>query len=146
MDAELGKPLTHVDGLLERLALDDTSNEAPSERVTGTVGVVDLLLLDGVYGKLLDISVTSHGNGWVGALSEDNSPGSLAVLLCSIGNLLRDLLDVLGLPTMRLGERGGFGLVADDDVDVWEDLVERVLEKLRDERCGKVEDELLEIS
>jgi hypothetical protein len=47
---------------------------------------------------------------------------------------------------MRLGERGGFGLVADDNVDVWEDLVERVLEKLRNERRRKVEDELLESS
>lgn len=140
--------MTHVDGLVERLALDDTSDETTGERVTGTVGVVDLLLLDGVYGEFLDVSVTAllcgHGNGWVGALGEDNSPGSLAVLLGCVGKLLSNLLDVLGLPAMCLGECGGLGLVADDDVDVGEDLVERVLEELRDEGRGKVEDELLE--
>jgi hypothetical protein len=31
---------------------------------------------------------------------------------------------------MRLGEGGGFSLVADDDVSVWEDLIKRVLEEL----------------
>jgi hypothetical protein len=31
---------------------------------------------------------------------------------------------------MRLGEGGGFSLVADDDVNVWEDLIKRVLEEL----------------
>lgn len=126
--------MTHVDGLLERLALDNTSNETSGEGVTGTVGVVDLLRLDGVYGDLLDIGVTTllcgHRNSWVSALGNDNSPGSLAVLLGCAGNLLGNLLYVLGLPAMCLGEGGGFSLVADDNVDVWEDLVKRVLEEL----------------
>lgn len=148
LDAKLGKPLTHVNGLLKRLALDNTSNETSGERVTGTVGVVDLVLLDGVYRNLLDISVTTllcgHGNGWVGALSDDNSPRSLGVLFGCGGNLLRNLLDVLGLPAMRLGECGGFGLITDDNINIGENLIERVLEELRDEGCGKVKDELLE--
>lgn len=126
--------MTHVDGLLERLALDDTSNETSSESVTGTVGVVDLLLLDGVYGNLLDIGVSAllcgYGDGRVSALSDDDSPGSLGVLLGCAGNLLCNLLHVLGLPAMRLGEGGGFSLVADDDINVWEDLIKRVLEEL----------------
>jgi hypothetical protein len=42
---------------------------------------------------------------------------------------------------VRLGKGGGFGLVADEDIDVRQDLVERVLEELGDEGCGKVEDE-----
>jgi hypothetical protein len=37
LDGELGEPLAHVDGLLERLALDDTGDEATSEGITVTV-------------------------------------------------------------------------------------------------------------
>lgn len=33
LDAEAGEPLTHVNALLERLALDDTSGETTSESV-----------------------------------------------------------------------------------------------------------------
>ena len=37
LDGELGEPLAHVDGLLERLALDDTGDEATSEGITVTM-------------------------------------------------------------------------------------------------------------
>jgi hypothetical protein len=147
LDAQLRKPLTHVDGLLERLALYNSGDEASSESITGSVGVVDLVLADGVDGNLLDIDITTvlraDGDGGVGALGEDNSPCALAVLLGHVGDLLSDLLDVLGFNVVRFGKSGGFGLVTDQDVNVGHDLVERVLEELRDEGRGEVENELL---
>ena len=45
---------------------------------------------------------------------------------------------------MRLSECGGFGLVADEDVDIRQDLVERVFEELGDERRGEVKYKSLE--
>jgi hypothetical protein len=147
LDAELRKPLTHVDGLLERFTLYDTGDEASGESITSTVGVIDLVVADRVDGDFFDVSVTTilraDGDGRVGALGEDYCPWALAVLLGHVGDLLRNLFDVLGLNVVRFGEGGGFGLVADQNVDVRQDLVERVLEELRDEGCGKVEDELL---
>jgi hypothetical protein len=147
LDAELRKPLAHVDGLVKRLALYDTSDEPTGESITGTVGVVDLVLADGVDGRLLDIYITTilrcDGDGWVGALGENHGPGALAVLLGHVRDLLGDLLDVLGLNAVRLSKGGGFGLVADEDVDIGQDLVKRVLEELRDEGGRKVEDKLL---
>jgi hypothetical protein len=34
LDAQLGEPLAHVNGLVEGLALDNTSNETTGERIT----------------------------------------------------------------------------------------------------------------
>lgn len=147
LDAELGEPLAHVDGLLERLALDDTGDETTGKGITGTVGVVDLVFGDCVHGDFLDIDVAAvlcaDGNGGVGALGDDDGPWSVGVLLGQAGNLLRNFLDILGLVTVGFGECGGFGLVANENVDVWQNLVERVLEELRNEGRGKVENKLL---
>lgn len=96
---------------------------------------------------LLDIDLAAllcgDSDGGVGALCEDDGPGPLCVLLRAVGNGLGDLLDILSVNVVRLGEGGGLGLVANEDVDVGEDLVERVLEELCDEGSGQVEDERL---
>src|SRR4051794_39657441 len=55
LDAELGQPLAHVDAGLEALTLGDTGEEPTGEGVTGTVGVGDLGVVDGVDGELLDL-------------------------------------------------------------------------------------------
>jgi hypothetical protein len=146
LDAQLREPLTHVDGGLERLALDDTSDKASSESITGTVGVVDAVSANGVDWRLFYLSAAAllcgDGDGGVGALGDDHSPCTLGVFLGALGNLLRNLLDCAVFSVVvRLGKGGGFGLVADEDIDVGQDLVERVLEELGDEGCGKVEDE-----
>jgi hypothetical protein len=100
-----------------------------------------------MYLDLLDIDLSAilraHSDCWAGALCDDYSPGALGVLLGPVGDALRNLLDVLRLDVVRLGECGGFSLVADEDVDVGQDLVERILEELCDEWGGKVEDEEL---
>lgn len=113
-----------------------------------TVSVVDLVLANGVDGDLLDLDLAAllcgDSDGGLGALCEDDGPGPLCVLLGAVGNGLGDLLDVLGVDVVRLGEGSGLSLVADEDVDIREDLVERVLEELCDERSGQVEDEGLD--
>jgi hypothetical protein len=80
----------------------------------------------------------------VGALCEDDGPWPLCVLLRAVSDGLGNLLDVLGVNVVRLSESGGLGLVADEDVDVGEDFVERVLEELRNEGSGQVKDEWLD--
>ena len=98
-------------------------------------------------GDLLDIDLAAllcgDSDCGVGTLCEDDGPGPLCVLLRAVGNSLGNLLDVLGVDVVRLSEGSGLGLVANEDVDVGEDFVERVLEELSDERSGQVEDERL---
>lgn len=112
-----------------------------------TVGVVDLLLADGMDRDLLDICFTAllcgDGNCGISTLCEDDSPGPLCVLLGAVGDDLGDLLDVFGVDVVRLSKRNSLGLVADENVDVGKDLIERVLEELSDEGSGQVEDERL---
>jgi hypothetical protein len=101
-----------------------------------------------VDGNLLHVDLAAvlcgDGDGGLGALCEDDGPGPLCVLLGAVGDNLGDLLDVLGVDVVRLGEGSGLSLVADKDVDVGEDLVKRVLEELCDERSGQVKDEGLD--
>lgn len=96
-------------------------------------------------GDLLDIDLvaSSNGNCGVGALREDHSPGPLCVLLGAVGNDLGNLLDVLGVEVVRFSESSSLGLVTNEDVDIGENLIERVLEKLCDKGSGQVEDERL---
>lgn len=63
-------------------------------------------------------------------MSEDDCPWPVGVLLGQASNLLCNLLNILGLKAVGLSERCGFGLIADQDVDVWDDLIERILEEL----------------
>jgi hypothetical protein len=51
-------------------------------------------------------------------LCEDDCPCALGVFLGTLSNFLSDLLDVLGVDVVGFSECGGFGLVADEDVDV----------------------------
>ena len=98
--------------------------------------------------NLLDFDLTALLSGdsdcRIGALCEDNSPGPLSVLLGAVGNSLGDLLDILGLDVVRLSECGGLSLVTNKDVDVREDLVEGVLEELRNERSRQVKNKRLD--
>ena len=99
--------------------------------------------------NLLNLKLTallrSDGDGRVGTLSEDDSPWPAGVLLGQASNLLCNLLYVLGLVAVGFSEGSGLGLVTDQNVDVWEDLVKRILEKLADERSREVENEWLRV-
>lgn len=98
-------------------------------------------------GNLLDVDLAAllcgDSDCGVGALCEDNSPRPLGVLLGAVGDSLGDILDVLGIEVVRLSEGSGLSLITDEDVDVRKDLVERVLEELRDKGSGQIEDEEL---
>ena len=97
---------------------------------------------------LFDVDIPAllraYSKGRVSALREDNRPWPFGVLLGQLSNLLCDLLDVLGLNVVRLGECCSFGLVTDENVDVGKNLVKRILEELRDKGCRKVKDESLQ--
>lgn len=141
-DGKSSKPLAHVDGALKSLALGDTGEEASSEGVTSTSGVLDLRLVDGVDGEGLDVVLALDGdNGRLGALSDDGDTLALLVLLGEVGKVLSDGGDVSGLEVVRLGVGGGLGLVADDVVPVGSGLVELVLEELGNEGCVEGESE-----
>lgn len=143
-DGESSEPLAHVDGALESLALGDTGEEASGEGVTGTGGVLDLGLVNGVDREALDVVLALDGNNSrFGALGDDGDTLALLVLLGEVGEVLSDGGDVGGLEVVRLGVGGGLGLVADDVVPVGSGLVELVLEELGDEGCVQGESERL---
>lgn len=86
LNAESSQPLAHVDAGLERSALKETSQETTSKSITGTVGVVDLLLLNGVNRELSDgVLALDSNQGRVSALSDDGDSLSLSVLLRQVG-------------------------------------------------------------
>lgn len=142
LDAETCQPLTHVDAGLERLTLNDTSDEATGEGITGTVGVVDLARLDGVDRELLNAVLTLNGNkGRVGALGDNGNTLALAILLGQVREVLDDVLGLLGRKLVRFGVGGGLGLVADDVVPVGGAGIDNVLEELGDEGGRERKDE-----
>ncbi len=138
LDAQASEPLAHVNRLLERLALDDTSEETASKGVASTVGVGDLRRVNGVDRELLDGILALNGDeGGLGALGDDGNTLALAVLLGEVGQVLDDVLGLLGGEVVRLGVRGSLGLVADDVVPVGGAGVDGLLEELGDEGSGE---------
>ncbi len=138
MDAQASEPLAHVNRLLERLALDDTSEETTSKGVTGTVGVGDLRSVNGVDRELLDTLLALDGDeGGLGALGDNGDTLALAVLLGEVGEVLDDVLGLLGGEVVRLSVGGSLGLVADDVVPVGGAGIDGVLEELGDEGSGE---------
>lgn len=143
LNAQLRQPLAHVHCLVESPALEDTSAESAGEGITGTGGVVDLLLGDGVDGILLDLCLTLDGdNGGLGALGDDGDALAGGVLLGQISEGEGDVGDAdASGEAVRLGVGGGLGLVADDVVPVGSAGIEGLLEELGDEGGGEGEDE-----
>ncbi|KAJ6446362.1 telomerase activating protein Est1 [Purpureocillium lavendulum] len=143
LDAEPGEPLTHVDGRLEGLAFKQAGQEATGKRVTSTVGVVDLLRLDGVDGELLDALLTLDGDkSGLRALRDNSNALALLILLGKVGQMDDDVLGLLGRQVVGLGVRRRLGLVANDVVPpawqapLWrEGRLFKSLTKVA--RCGK---------
>lgn len=136
--------MTLVNALFQGFTLDNTSNETTSESVTGTGGIVDLLLGDfvnGVFRGLNAAGSRDSSHSGEGSLSNDHDTGPLGVLLLEGGELLGDFGDVSQTPAVALGVGESFGFVADEVVDVGDDAVELVFEELRDEGGGEGEDE-----
>lgn len=141
LDTKAGQPLAHVDALLNRFVLDKTSNEATGKRITSTVGVADLLGVNGMHWVRLGALALGSNDGWEGTLGNDGNSLPLGVLLWQIGQVLGNLSDVGGLETVALGIGQSLSLVTDDDVPVWGALVKGVLEELADEWGGEGDDE-----
>lgn len=79
----------------------------------------------------------------VRSLGKYNRSLPVRVLLGKCSNLLRNLLHIGCTEFVGLGVCSGFRLVANEDVDVGEELVEGVFEELSDEGSAEVEDEQL---
>lgn len=145
LNAELSEPLAHVNRSLELLALDDTSEETTSEGVAGAVGVVDLALVDGVDGELLEGDLAAGlgdgDDGGVGALSDDDGALARRVLLGQLGHGRRDGGNVLRLEVVRRRPRPRLRLVANHVVPVRRRAVELLLEELGNEGGGEGEGE-----
>lgn len=141
LDAQASEPLAHINRLIERLALDDTSEETASKGVTSTVGVGDLGGLDGMDMELLDGILALNGDeGGLGTLGDDGDTLALAVLLGEVGEVFDDVLGLLGGEVVRLGVRGSLGLVTDDIVPVGSTGVDGLLEELGNEGSGEGQD------
>lgn len=141
LDTKAGQPLAHVDALLDRLVLDNTSNEATGEGITGTVGVADSLGVNGVNWVRLGALALGSDDSWEGTLGDDSKSLPLGVLLWQVGQVLGDLSNVSGLETVALGVSQSLALVTDDNIPVWGALVKGLLEELADEWGGEGDDE-----
>ena len=142
LDAQPREPLAHIDRLLKRLPLDETSKEPTSKGVTRTVGVVDLLLGNGVDGDLLDLGLAlGDEERGLGALGDDDDALALRVLLGEVGDVAGDVLGGVGGKRVRLGVGGRLGLVANDVIAVGDSGVQDVLKELGDEGGREVQDE-----
>lgn len=138
LDAQLREPLAHINAGLERLALNKASQESTSKGIASTVGVVDLGRLDGVDRELLDLILALNGDqGGVSALSDNSDTLSLAVLLGKVGEVLGDILGLLGRQVVGLSVSSSLGLVANDVVPVRSASINDVLEELGNERSGE---------
>lgn len=102
-----------------------------------------------MHRELLDLNtalaVRNSHNRRLRTLRNHTSPRSLLILLGIQRHRLRDRLDVrrrrrLGLEAVHLGPRSRLRLVAKRVVGVLPDLVERLLERVRDERRAHAED------
>ena len=134
--------------LIQVLAGDDSTKESTSKRIARTVGIHDLVIREHVDGEDLGLLrlVGSDHHGVLCTLGEHNGAVAGGVALGEKGNGARDAGEVFGVGVaVRAGPRFGFGFVADDDVDVWQDLLQLGVEELDDEWCGKVEHEGLGI-
>lgn len=113
------------------------------------IGVVDALLSNGMDRYLEDIDISvflrDSGNRGISSLSENHGASPLRVLLGQLSNGLGNLLDILGVDIVGFRVGGSFGLVSNQNIDVGKNLVEWVLEELRDEGSGEVEDEGLSV-
>lgn len=144
LNAQSSQPLSHVDTGGEVLALHDTGQKTSGKGVTGTVGVVDVFLGDGVNRELLDLVLTLDGDqGRLGALGDNGDSLSLAILLWQVSEVLDDIPGILGGQVVRLGVGSGLGLVTEDEVPVRGASVNGILEELGNERSGQRQDKYL---
>lgn len=130
--------------LIQVLAGDDSTKESTSKRIARAVGIHDLVIREHVDGEDLGLLrlVGSDHHGVLCTLGEHNGAVAGGVALGEKGNGSRDAGEVFGVGVaVRAGPCFGFGFVADDDVDVWQDLLQLGVEELDDEGCGKVEHE-----
>lgn len=138
-DRQAGEPLAHIDTGGEVLTLDEPSEETTGEGITSTVGVnnicgVDLpdrVGLDGVLGTFCD-------NGGLGSLGDNDVTGPGGVDLGKIGKLLCNLGNICDAPVVGLRVCESLGLVTDEVVKVWDNLIHGILEELAKERSGEI--------
>lgn len=92
-----------------------------------------MLLVDGVDGELLDTLLALDGDeSGLSALSDDGNALLLAVLLGEVGEVLDDVLGLLGGQAVRLSVGSSLGLVTDDVVPVGGGSINNLLEELGD--------------
>lgn len=134
LNTQLGQPLALVNGLLQGLALDNTSQQTTSKGVTSSVSVVDESRVDGADRELLDLVLALDSDqSRLGALSDNGNTLPLGVLLGKVGQSLDYVPGLLGRKVVGHSIGLGLGLIADDVVPVRGAGVDDLLEELGDE-------------
>lgn len=141
LDTETCQPLSHINALLNWLALHKSSNEATSESITSTIGITDSLLVDSMHWVGLGALALSGDNSWQSSLCDDSNSLLLGVDLGQVGQVLGNLSDVLGLKAVALSVCQGLSFIANDNIPVWGTLVQWLLEELADKWCGQGDNE-----
>lgn len=142
LNAQASEPLAPVDGVGEGVTINNTGAETAGKSITGTVGVVDLLLGKRVNRVLLNLILTLDGNnGGLGTLGDYGNTLALSVNLGEVSESLGNLLNISQAKLVRLGVGSGLGLVANHVVPVRGRSIKGLLEELRDEGSREGEDE-----
>ena len=148
MDASTSQGMACQNCIIQALTGDETTEESTSKRVPCAVGIHDLVIREHVDGEDLGLArlVGSDHDGVLRALGEHDGAAAGGVGLGEKGNGARDAGEIFGVGVaVCAGPCLGFGFVTDEDVDVWQDLLQLGAEELGDEGGGQVEHEGLRI-
>src|SRR5690606_9360559 len=134
-DTPRSEPLANVDSLINGLASDKSTNKTTGKGITSSVGVdnlrssqdADWVSLDGWFAR-----GSGNDNGWLSSLSNDDDTLALVVDLWKLSNRLGDLSNVLGSEIVGLSVGKSFRLVANEEISIWEDRSQLLLEELWD--------------
>ena len=122
--------------------LDQSDTRGGKCNLPSTIGIANLLLGNRMHLEIPLALLPLHcHNGRVGALRDDDRPLALPVLLGQIGQVARDLGDILGAQRMGVGVAPRLGLVPDEKIPIRRRFVKLVLEELRDEGRAEAQHE-----
>ena len=133
--------MTHIDASLNILALHQPSHEPTSERITSTIGIIDLAAINGLHRILIDLAILNDQRG-LRPLRNYHHAALRLVLLGPIRNRMRNRLDILSLllrPPLALRPAPSLGLIPNQHIRISQRRGQRILERDGDERRAQVQ-------
>lgn len=136
--------MTNFNSFIQRLSRRQTSQETTRKGIPSTVRIYDLFVLERIDSKFLDAIKAAGGDSdsWLSAVGDYDNAIAGGVGFRFLRESPSDCGEILGIrETVRAGPGLGFGLVTNKIINVGEDFLELIAEKLSDEWSREVEDE-----